>query len=72
MLRTRHAPLQSLSRTRAYRAIARLLIVLLLVQLVPGDTLRTVEPASAQPAGPVLWVDPAGLCDGELPCHRTI
>ena len=72
MLRSHHAPLQSLSRTSAYRAIARLLVVLLLVQLVPADTLRTVGAASAQSSGAVLWVDPAGLCDGEVPCHRTI
>lgn len=66
------APLQGITRTRTFRAIARALVVFLLVQSIPTDGLRVGRPARAHAADVVLWVDAQGGCGGELPCHRTI
>lgn len=64
---TMHADFDHLLRTRWCRAIARLLIVILVNQNVPVGSLREADAATG-----VLWVDGAGGCRGELPCFSTI
>ena len=80
MFRTVPRDLHSLSRTRACRAIARLLIFLLVAQTFPFDALQARVTgggggggaAEAQPAPTILWVDGAGTCGGQTPCFATI
>ncbi len=56
------------SRTRPFRVIARILVIVLVTQNFPASAFE----GDAQAAGDVLWVDAAGSCRGETPCFTTI
>ncbi len=58
-----------LGRTRFFRAVARVLIALLILQNLPASAFH---PRAAEAAGDTLWVDAAGGCGGATPCFSTI
>ena len=57
-----------LSRTSLFRAVARVLVFLLLTQNFPAPAFRS----QAHAAVGVLWVDAGGVCAGNTPCFTKI
>ncbi len=58
-----------LTRTRSFRAIARLLVFLLLGQNFPASAFGRGD---AHAADAILWVDATGDCGGSAPCYASI